>query len=159
MFSQWQSFPTASLHHQPQTVQGIHAKEHPLLKERFSCLPFRETATEIAPFPKSFFASPTPENNRLKKEIEVSNYPKSFTNLGRQPSPNNHYAKPKISFEKVINIHHKITHDWRHNSGHSMMVQLPSRRHSSTLPKKTILSTFSSPTPSLLDILRCKDRV
>ena len=62
---------------------------------------FSETATEIAPFPKSFFASPTPENTRLKKEIEVSNYPKSFTNLGQQPSNNNHYDQPKISFEKV----------------------------------------------------------
>ena len=64
---------------------------------------FRDTATKIAPFPQSFFASPTPktESPRLKKEIEVSNYPKSFTNLGRQPSTNNDYAKPKISFEQV----------------------------------------------------------
>ena len=67
---------------------------------------FRDTATKIAPFPQSFFASPTPETEspRLKKEIEVSNYPKSFTNLGRQPSTNNDYAKPKISFEQVNKV-------------------------------------------------------
>ena len=67
---------------------------------------FRDTATKIAPFPQSFFASPTPktESPRLKKEIEVSNYPKSFTNLGRQPSTNNDYARPKISFEQVNKV-------------------------------------------------------
>ena len=73
-----------------------------LFKDAFISVSFfSETVTEIAPYPKSFFASPTPENTRLKKEIEVSNYPKSFTNLGRQPSNNNYYDKPKISFEKV----------------------------------------------------------